>query len=112
MSRLLLAVIAAAIATTPCKSETPKLFREKSFTCVTLAEAVNNYVTMGEEAALKELDSLSAERWECHVWWGARRATSVLRTGELVTVDGAKGRIYAGQRIAAYRFGFYKAEIR
>jgi len=64
MARLALVAIAAIIATAPCQAEVPKLFREKSFTCVTLAEAVNNYVTMGEEAALKELDSLSAERWD------------------------------------------------
>jgi hypothetical protein len=37
----------------------PGLFREKSFTCVTLAEAVNHYVDLGEEAASKELEALA-----------------------------------------------------
>jgi hypothetical protein len=64
MARLALVAIAAVIATAPCQAEVPKLFREKSFTCVTLAEAVNNYVTLGEEAAVKALDSLSDEKWQ------------------------------------------------
>jgi RNA polymerase sigma factor (sigma-70 family) len=41
--------------------EVPKLFREKSFTCVTLAEAVNHYVALGEEASVKELESLVSD---------------------------------------------------
>ena len=42
----------------PNKPETPLLFLWKPFTCVTLAEAINHYVDLGEEAAIKELEFL------------------------------------------------------
>jgi hypothetical protein len=56
----LLFVVAAA---SPCQAEAPKLFREEPFTCVTLAEAVNHYVALGEEKAAKELESLVSD-WD------------------------------------------------
>lgn len=43
---------------TPCRAEMPKLFREGAFTCATLAEAADHYVALGEEVAIKELESL------------------------------------------------------
>jgi hypothetical protein len=58
MARFVLVAIATFIAATPCQAEIPKLFREKEFTCVTLAEAVNQYIGLGEEAAAKEFDSI------------------------------------------------------
>jgi hypothetical protein len=52
----------------PCvaAAEVPKLFREQSFNCATLAEAVNHFVAIGEEAAAKELEALSMERQDPH----------------------------------------------
>jgi hypothetical protein len=50
-----------ALGAPPCQAEMPALFREKSFTCATLAEAVNHYVDLGEEAAIKELESLTSD---------------------------------------------------
>src|SRR5262249_19046755 len=49
-------------ASAPSKARLPALFREKAFTCATLAEAVNHYVDLGEEAANKELESLTSDR--------------------------------------------------
>jgi hypothetical protein len=54
-------LIAKALPCVPCKPTIPVLFREKSFTCATLAEAVNHYVDLGEEAAIKELESLTPD---------------------------------------------------
>src|SRR5262245_35377670 len=51
-----------SFTSTPGKAKIPLLFRERSFTCATLAEAVNHYVDLGEEAAIKELESLSSDR--------------------------------------------------
>ena len=56
---LLLVIFVAS----PCYAETPKLFREKPFTCAVLAEAVNHYVALGEKAAVKELEDLVSD-WE------------------------------------------------
>jgi hypothetical protein len=42
-------------------AEVPKLFTQKSFTSANLAEAVNRYVAIGEEASLKEFQLLSAQ---------------------------------------------------
>src|SRR3989442_9280744 len=56
-----LTLLFVVLAATPCQAEAPKLFREKSFTCVTLAEAVNHYVSLGEEATVKELESLVSD---------------------------------------------------
>jgi len=53
-SGLLVLVLCAA----PCRAEAPELFREKPFTCVTLANAVNHFVALGEKEAVKELLSL------------------------------------------------------
>jgi hypothetical protein len=42
-----------------CRAEVPKLFREQAFTCATLADAVNHFVGLGEDAAVKELQELA-----------------------------------------------------
>jgi hypothetical protein len=42
-----------------CNAEVPKLFCEKPFTSATLAEAVNRYVAIGEDATIKELQQVS-----------------------------------------------------
>jgi hypothetical protein len=44
-----------------CRAEVPKLFTEKPFNSVTLAEAVNHYVAMGEPASVVELQQLAAQ---------------------------------------------------
>lgn len=44
-----------------CHAEVPKLFSEKPFNSVTLAEAVNHFVVIGETASLKELGQLAAQ---------------------------------------------------
>src|SRR5476651_985590 len=41
------------------RAEVPKLFREQAFNCTTLADAVNHFVGLGEDVALKELLELS-----------------------------------------------------
>jgi hypothetical protein len=43
------------------RADVPKLFRERAFTCVTLADAVNHFVGIGEDAAVKELDELAMQ---------------------------------------------------
>jgi len=40
-------------------ADVPKLFSEQSFNAMTLATAVNHYVILGEDAAVKELEDLS-----------------------------------------------------
>jgi hypothetical protein len=42
-------------------AEVPKLFTQKSFTSANIAEAVNRYVAIGEESAVKELQQLAAQ---------------------------------------------------
>jgi hypothetical protein len=42
-----------------CHAEIPKLFREQAFTCATLADAVNHFVGIGEDASVRELQQLS-----------------------------------------------------
>jgi hypothetical protein len=86
MTPLLLALVVSCAP--PCKAELPVLFeksftpapskpalpsllREKSFTCATLAEAVNHYVDLGEEAAIKELEFLTSD------WMTRDKITSV-----------------------------------
>src|SRR5262245_46350266 len=49
------------LGASPCHAEVPKLFREAAFTCATLAEAVNHYVELGEDAAVKELEALTRD---------------------------------------------------
>jgi hypothetical protein len=44
-----------------CQAEVPKLLTERVFTPATLAEAVNHYVALGEEATFKELKAFIAE---------------------------------------------------
>ncbi len=44
-----------------CRAEIPKLFTEKPFNSVTLAEAVNHYVAIGETATIMELQQLAAQ---------------------------------------------------
>jgi hypothetical protein len=44
-----------------CRAEVPKLFTEKPFNSVTLAEAVNHYVAIGETATIMELQQLAAQ---------------------------------------------------
>jgi hypothetical protein len=44
-----------------CHAELPKLFCEKPFSPATLAEAVNRYVAIGEDAAIKELQQASLQ---------------------------------------------------
>ncbi len=73
MSRFALLVV--VLAATPCQAEAPKLFREKSFTCAMLAQAVNHYVTLGEDAAAKELESLTSEDWT-EEWFKKKRGFS------------------------------------
>ncbi len=43
------------------RAEVPKLFTERAFTSVLLAEAVNHYVAIGEAASQKEWDKFLAE---------------------------------------------------
>ena len=59
MKRLViyLVLVAAGI----CQAEVPKLFTEKNFTSITLAEAANHYVTIGKEATIKELTELARQ---------------------------------------------------
>ena len=42
-------------------AEVPKLFTQKPFTSANIAEAVNRYVAIGEESAVKELQQLAAQ---------------------------------------------------
>lgn len=54
-------ILFVALTASPCLAETPQLFREKPFTAASLAEAVNHFVDLGEKAAIKELESLTAD---------------------------------------------------
>ena len=42
-------------------AEIPKLFRERSFVATDLAAAVNHYLALGEEAAVRELSALAPD---------------------------------------------------
>src|SRR5262249_40890802 len=44
--------------TTSSQADVPALFKGRAFTCATLAEVVNHYVALGEDAAVKELKAL------------------------------------------------------
>jgi hypothetical protein len=44
------------------QAEVPKLFTEKNFTSTTLAEAVNHFVAIGQDAAVKEMQELAAQK--------------------------------------------------
>ncbi len=46
------------------RAEPPELFRQKSFTAATFAEAVNHFVALGEDVAIRELRSLAIERYK------------------------------------------------
>ena len=41
-----------------CRAEVPKLFCERNFTSVTLVDAVNHFVAIGEDASVKELGGI------------------------------------------------------
>ena len=41
------------------RADVPQLFRERAFNCATMADAVNHYVGLGEDAAVKELEDPS-----------------------------------------------------
>jgi len=41
-----------------CHAEVPKLFTEQNFTSVTLVDAVNHFVAIGEDASVKELQGI------------------------------------------------------
>ncbi|SRR5258706_8645757 len=56
-----LAVYLVLVAAGICQAEVPKLFTEKTFTSITLAEAANHYVTIGKEATIKELNELAKQ---------------------------------------------------
>lgn len=43
-----------------CSANAPALFRQQAFNAATLAMAVNHFVDIGEEATVKELDTLAA----------------------------------------------------
>jgi hypothetical protein len=44
-----------------CQAEVPKLFTERAVNSANLAEAVNHFVAIGEDATIKELDKLVAQ---------------------------------------------------
>ena len=54
-------VLFLILSASPCCAETPKLFREKPFTCAVLAEAANHFVALGEKPAIKELEDLTSD---------------------------------------------------
>jgi hypothetical protein len=56
--KLLAALLFAFAGLRSAHGNPPRLFSERSFNAATLAEAVNHYVALGEEAAVKELLSL------------------------------------------------------
>jgi hypothetical protein len=57
MTRLLIFLVVMTLGIG--RAEVPKLFREQAFNCATLADAVNHYVGLGEDAAVKELQELA-----------------------------------------------------
>lgn len=57
MTRLFILLFVMTLGTV--RAEIPKLFRERAFNCVALADAVNHFVGIGEDAAVKELEQLS-----------------------------------------------------
>jgi len=57
MTRLFILLLVMTMGTG--RAEVPKLFRERAFTCVTLANAANYFIGLGEDAAVKELEQLS-----------------------------------------------------
>lgn len=46
----------------PLGRKVPQLFKVKEFTCVTLAEAANHYIALGEVQAIQELKALEENR--------------------------------------------------
>lgn len=42
-----------------CRSDPPPLFSEREFTCASFAEAVNHFISLGEDNAVKELRRLA-----------------------------------------------------
>ena len=58
-TRPLLSAVALLICISATRAEVPQLFRERSFNAAILAEAVNHFVALGEEASVRELDELA-----------------------------------------------------
>ena len=80
LRHLALILISSVTTLGICHADAPKLFRERPFNAATLAIAVNHFVAVGQEAAIKELAELGtaeplrdgvypAERvgWMCRV---------------------------------------------
>ena len=42
-----------------CRADSPRLFSEREFTCVSFAEAVNHFISLGQGNAVKELRRLT-----------------------------------------------------
>jgi hypothetical protein len=57
MTRLFILLFVMTLGTV--RAEIPELFRERAFNCVTLEDAANHFVGLGEDAAVKELEQLS-----------------------------------------------------
>ncbi len=57
-----LAILLLLFSLQPGFSASPKLFKQKSYTAAALAEAVNHFVALGEEAAVQELRGLLSDR--------------------------------------------------
>ncbi len=56
MNRLiLLASLAAFLVALPCSADPPRFVREKEFSCKDMADAVNHYIDLGEEKAIREM---------------------------------------------------------
>jgi hypothetical protein len=58
------------------RAEVPKLFTERAFTSASLAEAVNHYIAIGEDASLKEMQRFVADD-ASHSNWLFSRGYSV-----------------------------------
>src|SRR5437660_1148629 len=52
---IVLAWLALLILNFPCRAEPPRFVRDESFSCKDTADAVNCYVDLGEEKAIREL---------------------------------------------------------
>jgi hypothetical protein len=84
MKRVLWLACTVFASACPLPAKEPSLFREKPFTAVTFAEAVNHFVTIGETAAVKELHELASREstglnwrnerigWMCRVLFEAK----------------------------------------
>ncbi|MBC7815461.1 MAG: hypothetical protein IAG10_01020 [Planctomycetaceae bacterium] len=59
MMKSTLLILLISMTPTIAFAEIPLLFRQRTFTATTLAEAVNHYVSLGEEAAVRELTDIA-----------------------------------------------------